>query len=396
MNKNTNNHPQFDPDNLEGAFGHLSNKDIKTRDRIFSLFNSKFLVKFGTSAVYKASRLGLPVSFFVPKKLYRLFVGGENLKQCAPLVIRLQKDKVFTILDYAVEAKSGEREYDKTLNENLDALAFGKKYPGLKVISAKISGLAENALLESIQKGEDLTENQKDKLKKVRQRLDKLALSASENNTGIFFDAEESWVQNPMDMLVDELMEKYNKEKVVVFNTYQLYRKDRLDFLKKSFQNAKEKNFLLGAKIVRGAYIEKENERAIKMGYPSPIHQSKSDTDNDYDAAIDFCLQNLKDISVCVATHNENSCKLALDLAQKYNIDLNHPHLFFSQLFGMGDHLTYNLANAGCNATKYIPYGPIKEAIPYLMRRIQENSSVEGQMGRELGLLKKEIKRRNI
>ena len=218
--------------------------------------------------------------------------------------------------------------------------------------------------------------------------------AAADSRIGVLVDAEESWIQNTVDALTMQMMDAFNRDRVVVYNTIQLYRHDRLAFLKHSYEAAHEKGFVLGAKLVRGAYMEKERKRADQLSYPSPIQPNKEATDRDYDLGVTFCIQHIEDIALIVASHNENSNLLAARLLEQRNLPLNHPHVHFSQLYGMSDNITFNLAKAGCPVSKYLPFGPIKDVIPYLMRRAQENSSVSGQTGRELGLIKKELKRR--
>jgi len=241
-----------------------------------------------------------------------------------------------------------------------------------------------------------LSETEREELKRVKYRLDRIIKFAADSGIGVLIDAEESWIQDPMDALVSLMMEKYNREKAVVYNTYQLYRTDRLEFLKLSHKEARDKGYILGAKIVRGAYMEKERERAAEKGYPSPIQPDKISCDKDYNEAVEYCIKNYSDLAVIIASHNEKSNLLGTEIIDELNIAHNHPNIYFSQLFGMSDHISFNLARQGYNVSKYLPFGPIKDVIPYLMRRAEENSSVSGQTGRELMLIKKEMKNRGL
>ena len=267
---------------------------------------------------------------------------------------------------------------------------------GAPVIGTKITGLARFELLEKAQLGGKLTEDEQREYDNAFKRLDSICYVAHENGVGIFIDAEESWIQDTIDYMTFSMMERYNRQRAIVYNTYQLYRHDRLNFLKKSHHIAQKKNYILGAKLVRGAYMEKENARAEKMGYPTPIQPDKEATDKDYNAAIKFCVERYQRIACCNASHNETSAWYMLELIERNNITPGHPHLNFCQLLGMSDHLSFNLAKAGFCVAKYVPYGPVRDVVPYLIRRAQENTAVVGDMSRELGFIVKEMERRGI
>jgi proline dehydrogenase len=307
---------------------------------------------------------------------------------------------VQVILDYGVEGKEGEDNFDKATEEFVKVIEYASTQKNIPFISIKVTGLARLDLMQILNESPRLrsgihdNETEIDEWERVKDRMYHICEIASEKNVGVLIDAEESWIQDPIDRLVMEMMEEFNKEKVVVYNTIQLYRHDRLEFLKLSHRIAKQGNFLLGIKLVRGAYMEKERERAQQKGYPDPIQKNKENTDNDFDASVSYCIENINDISVIVASHNDKSNLLAYDLLNQKNIPLNHKHIHFSQLYGMSDNITFNLAKEGCSVSKYVPFGPIRDVIPYLMRRAQENSSVSGQTGRELSLLKRELERR--
>lgn len=378
------------------AFSGKSDREIKNAYRIFQSFSSPLLLRAGTSLAKLAFRLRLPVEGIVKATVYKQFCGGESLKECESVIKHLAKNNILTALQYSVETKASEAEYNKTAQELVNAIEYASKNRHVRVVCSKLTGIGSVELFEKLHaNGSSDNENLK-ALERIRQRMEIVCSFAAKTGVALFFDAEESWIQRPLDELIGEMMMRYNKERAIVYNTFQLYRTDRLDFLKASFQKAKAGNFILGAKLVRGAYMETERERAARKGYSSPIYPTKSAVDEAYDKALDFCMHHIDRISVCAATHNEQSC---LHLARMLNgrgIKRNHPHVYFSQLYGMGEHLTYNLANAGFNTIKLVPYGPVREAIPYLIRRAEENSSLAGQVSRELQLLRMEMKRRKL
>jgi proline dehydrogenase len=300
------------------------------------------------------------------------------------------------VLDYGAEAKNDEDEFDAVMNENIKAIEMAASNNSVPVISTKITGLVDMDILELLNKKKELTPGQQSQWDTARKRINQICEKAHEHSVGVFIDAEESWIQDPIDHIALEMMENYNKEKVIVYNTYQLYRHDKLADLKNDHEVAKQKGFLLGAKLVRGAYMEKERKRAEEEGYLSPIQTSKENSDKDYDASIKYCFDNYETISFCCASHNLNSNLFLARLINEKGLDRTHPHLNFCQLQGMSDYITFNLSKNGYNAAKYVVYGPVKDVIPYLIRRAQENTSVTGEMGRELSLINKEIKRRGI
>jgi len=383
-------------ENTEIAFSYKSDKELKQAAWLFSLINQNWLVKIGTRLTPLAFKLKLPIKGLVRVTIYDQFCGGETLEECAPVTERLAQHSVETILDYGVEAKVTDEEFDKSVNEFLKAIAFARQNHHVPFVSIKVTGIGAFSLFEKLHAKLKLSDAEFLSWNLVKGRMHKLCKAAHDAGIGVMVDAEETWIQDPIDELAMEMMRFYNKEKPIVYNTVQLYRTDRLAFLKSSFEKAKQSGFILAEKLVRGAYMEKERRRAAEMNYQSPIQPNKEATDHDYDAALEFCLENTDRISCCVATHNEHSCMLATKLAEKKNIQPAQPHLHFSQLYGMSDNITFNLAHAGYNVTKYVPYGPVKDVVPYLMRRAQENTSVSGQSSRELLLLRKELKRREI
>ena len=394
-------------DNTEVAFAYKSNKDLKKARFLFSSMGVGWLVHLGTRITPWALRIGLPINGLVRTTLFSQFVGGESLEETKPVVAKLEKFGVKVILDYGVEGKEGEANFEHAKDEFIKVIKYAAHEPNIPIMSVKLTGFIRFGLLEKIHAGMDsekalggiinesmLTSDERNEWLKVQQRLNEICTTAYHNNVGIFIDAEETWIQHPVDALCLQMMEKFNKEKVIVFNTCQLYCTDRLQFLKDSFALSEVKGFYLGAKLVRGAYIERERKRAASLGYTSQIHPDKASTDRDYNLAIEFCVEHLDKIFMIIASHNEYSNLYATQLLQKTKHPLSHPHVHFSQLYGMSDNITFNLANEGCPVSKFLPFGPLKDVIPYLMRRAQENSSVSGQTGRELGLIKKELKRR--
>jgi len=371
------------------------------------------LVKVGTAITPWAIRSGLPVKGLIRKTIFKQFVGGETLEETANVARKLGKYGVQVILDYGVEGgEHSEEAFDHATDEFVRVINYAGTQPNIPYMSVKVTGIARSGLLEKLDHSaeqnsgslmkrfsraiESLTAEEKNEWQKVQDRLWKICKTAAEKNVGVFIDAEETWIQDPIDVVTILMMEQFNKEKIVVYNTLQLYRHDRLQFLKDSYEAALQRNFILGAKLVRGAYMEKERKRALQMNYPSPIQPNKEATDKDFNEAIRFCIDHLDRIALVVASHNEFSNLLTTELLHQKNLPLAHPHVHFSQLYGMSDNITFNLAIAGCHVSKYLPFGPIKDVIPYLMRRAQENTSVKGQTGRELALIKKEMERRGI
>ena len=387
-------------ENTHNAFAYKSTADLKKAKFLISIIQSPIMVALATKLTPIFIKLGLPINGLLRGTVFKQFVGGETLEESARTSKLLGSYGVQVILDYGVEAKEGEENFDIVTEHIIEEIDFAATQTNIPFVSVKITGIASHKLLENLNEAPRLrsgvhdSESEDSAWQRVRERMFVICDVAQEKGVGILLDAEESWIQDPIDRLAIELMSIYNKDKVVVYNTYQLYRNDRLHFLQLSHSIAKEKNFLLGAKLVRGAYMEKERARAQKNGYPSPIHMDKESTDKDFDAAALYCIQNKETISLLLATHNEKSnLKMASEMKQ-LGLANNSDQVHFSQLYGMGDHITFNMAVNGYNVSKYLPYGPINEVIPYLLRRAEENSSVNGQTNNELVLLKTELKRR--
>jgi proline dehydrogenase len=400
-------------DNTEFAFAPKSNSALKKAHFLFSSIGKPWLVNLGLKITPWAIKWHIPLTkTVIHNTIFQQFVGGETLEKTAKVADKLEAYNVKVILDYGVEGKEGEANFDHATEEFKKVIAYAATQANVPFISIKVTGFARFALLEKLDNTMNVATGtlmkrylqavalldapEKEEWHRVRVRMLHICEEAAVKNIGVLVDAEETWIQDPVDALTILMMDTFNKTKVTVFNTLQLYRHDRLQFLKDSYTAAAERNFVLGAKLVRGAYMDKERKRAAEMNYPSPIQPDKQTCDKDYNAALDFCIDRLAKISIIVASHNEYSNLYTTELLYKKGLPYNHPHVHFSQLYGMSDNITFNLAKSGCSVSKYLPFGPIKDVIPYLMRRAQENSAVAGQTGRELGLIKKEMKRRKI
>lgn len=404
-------YPKISFDNTQFAFEYKSDKQLKKARFLFSLMSRTWLVKIGTRLTPWCIRAGLPIKGLIRKTIFAQFVGGETLEETAVVAKKLGEYHVQVILDYGVEGgHNGEAGFEQAKEEFIRVIEYAATQPNIPFMSVKVTGLARFDLLEKLDglmKGiegtlmskylhaiEKLGKDEKEEWHRVRHRLMRIVECAASNKRGVLIDAEETWIQDPVDALTQLMMHSFNKSRCVVFNTLQHYRYDRLKFLEDSYTDAKERNFILGAKLVRGAYMEKERKRAEENGYPSPIQADKENTDLDFNAGVKFCIEHIEKVSLIVASHNEYSNLYATELLEQNKLSLDHPHIHLSQLYGMSDNITFNLAHAGCSVSKYLPFGPIKDVVPYLMRRAQENTSVKGQTSRELGLIKKELKRR--
>ena len=367
---------------------------------LFKTMDNPVLIQLGIRLSPLAIKLGLPVKGLMRKSIFQQFVGGESLLETANVGEVLNKYGVKVILDYGVEGKQGEESYEHITEEFIKVIKYASTKKNIPFVSVKITGIARFELLQRlneaprIRSGVHDNEAEAEEWERVRDRMFRICEAAAEYNVGVLIDAEESWIQDPVDRLTMEMMEEFNREKVIVYNTIQLYRSDRLQFLHMSHRIAQQNNFMLGVKLVRGAYMEKERNRAASKGYPSPIQLNKLASDDDYNSAVAFCISRIEDTACIIATHNEESNLMATQMMEKNNISNDHLHVHFSQLYGMSDNITFNLAKKGFSVSKYLPFGPINDVIPYLMRRAQENKSVSGQTGRELILIEKELKRR--
>ncbi|MGZ3882615.1 MAG: proline dehydrogenase family protein [Bacteroidia bacterium] len=379
-------------DNTQIAFIAKSDSDLRKSYLLFKLIGNPLLVKYGGGL----APLGLKLGFkgLIKNTIFRQFVGGENISDCSEAIRQLGKYNIGTILDYSVEGKESEHDFDACCKETIETIHRAKNDPHIPFCVFKVTGLARFSLLEKVSAAQSLTPEEQQEFHRVKNRVHEICKEAHAASKPVFIDAEESWIQQAIDDLADENMLLFNKQSPIVYNTFQLYRKDRLGFLKASFEKAEHLGYHLGAKLVRGAYMEKERKRAAEKNYPSPIQDTKEHSDRDYNLALEFCVTHLSGIGLCAGTHNENSSLLLVKLMEQHKIQAGDKRIYFSQLFGMSDHISYNLTQAGYNVAKYVPYGPVKEVLPYLIRRAQENTSVKGQTGRELSLIIREKERR--
>ncbi len=388
---------EVDFSNTEIAFAHLSDQELKKSAWLFRMMSKPWLVRFGSAAALRAVEYGLPFAeTIVRKTVFEQFVGGTTLLDCQRNIDRLAAYNTLTVLDYGVEAKETELDFNHTMNENLRAIDFASRSKSIPAVSTKLTGLARFGLLERIQSAKTLTREELSEYRNALKRIDAICNQAALKGVSIYIDAEESWIQDTIDHLVWLMMKRYNRERIVVFNTFQMYRKDRLQFLIESYDRSRQAGFMLGAKLVRGAYMDKERLRAAEKGYDDPINPDKNTTDDHYNTAVRFCLDHIEHVALCNASHNAESALLQAELMEKKGIPRDHPHTICSQLFGMSDNVTFNLANAGFRVGKYVPYAQVREVIPYLIRRAQENTSVTGDASRELSMILREVKRRGI
>ena len=387
-------------ENTQNAFAYKSTKALKSAKLLFGFMGYPKLVQLGTRIVPALLKAGLPIKGIIRNTIFKQFVGGETLAETIPVAQMLAEHNVDVILDYGVEGKEGEENFDHATQVFIDVINHAASQKNIPFISIKVTGLASHELLQTLHEAPRLrsgihdNEIEQAAWDRVRERMYAICEAAAEKNIGVLVDAEESWIQDPIDRLTMEMMAEFNKQKAVVFNTIQLYRHDRLHFLRISHQIAEAQGFILGLKLVRGAYMEKEPAVALEKNKLSPIQISKEATDADYDEAVRFCMDHIHSTAVIIASHNEQSNLLGAKLLDEMMLPHNHPHVHFSQLYGMSDTITFNLAKEGFNVSKYLPFGPIQDVIPYLMRRAQENTSVSGQTGRELMQLKRELARR--
>ena len=403
--------PTLSFDNTENAFAYKSDGQLRKANWLFTSMSSPSLVSMGIGMTNWAIKAGLPIRGIIRHTIFEQFVGGETLEETAPVAARLGGYGVKVILDYGVEGgESSEKAFDHACGEFVRVVEYASTQPNIPFISIKVTGVSRFGLLEKLDQSvseaggtlnhryhralETLSPEEREEWQRVHDRMDRICRIASERSVGVLVDAEETWVQDPVDMLTMLMMDKYNRGRAIVYNTAQLYRHDRLDFVRDCIEAAEERGFLLGLKLVRGAYMEKERARAQQKGYASPIQPDKASTDRDYDESLRLCIDHIDSVAMIVATHNENSNLLAASLLDERGIPHEHRHIHFSQLYGMSDNITFNLARHGFPVSKYLPFGPIRDVIPYLMRRAQENTSVAGQTGRELSLIRRELRRR--
>tara|TARA_R110001583_G_scaffold84281_5_gene221869 strand:+ start:24529 stop:25698 length:1170 start_codon:yes stop_codon:yes gene_type:complete len=383
--------------NTEVAFELKSNNQINRAYYLFEMIKRESLVKVGTAVTKFALKTHLPVEGIIRTTVFDHFCGGVTEKDCMRIIDNMYTKNVHSVLDYSAEGKEIEEHFDLTMEKTLNTInIYGKEKESIPFAVFKPTGFGRLDVYQKVTEGTALDPHEEIEWRRIRERYEIVSKAAFENNVPLLIDAEETWMQEAVDDLVEEMMVKYNKEKVIIFGTLQLYRWDRFDYLKKMHQRAKKQGFKIGMKLVRGAYMEKERERAEEYGYKDPICVNKPATDKMYNDVQDYMIANIDEMAVFSGTHNEESSYLLMDLIERYKCEKNDKRIWFGQLFGMSDHISYNLAKEGYNVAKYLPFGPVRDVMPYLIRRAEENTSVAGQTTRELELLKAERKRRKI
>jgi proline dehydrogenase len=382
-------------ENTEVAFRHKSDRALTKAYWLFKMVSFPWLVRIGKLFVDVALTLRLPVHWALQWNVFEHFCGGETIEACKVTTLALDEHGVGTILDFSVEGKESDADFERSFQEILETADEAAGNEHIPFCVFKVSGIARHALLGKVNDGVKLSEAEAAEYALVRERVDAICKRAADGGTYVLIDAEESWIQDAIDALALEMIRIHNRERAVVFNTYQLYRHDRLAELRSNLDAARDEGFHLGAKLVRGAYMEKERERAADKGYPSPIQPDKASTDRDFDAALALCVERIEHMAVCVGTHNEASSARMTQLMAEAGLEKSDPRIHFAQLLGMSDHISFNLAAQGYNVAKYVPYGPLREVVPYLIRRAEENTSVSGQTGRELQLIQDERARRS-
>jgi proline dehydrogenase len=381
-------------DDTGKAFNSKSNKELKEAYFLFRLINNPLMVKAGKMLTPIMLAMRLPIKTILKNTVFKQFCGGESIDECNKVLENLDKAGIGSILDYSIEGKNREEDFNKTRDEILRIISLAAKNPAIPYTSVKLTGIMKGSILEKLSAKKTLKGDEKELHKRAIERLDQICHFAWENKVPIYIDAEESWIQDCVDELCEDMMKKYNSEKAIVSTTLQMYRHDRIYYLNNLIGKARSEKFFLGIKLVRGAYWEKENLRAMEQGYNSPVHITKKNTDSDFNKAVSLCIDNIDIVSLCAGTHNEKSTHFLLKKMKEKGISPGNTNVYFSQLYGMSDHISFNLASAGYNVTKYLPYGPVQSVVPYLIRRAEENTAIAGQMGRELQLLINEIKRR--
>ncbi len=383
-------------ENTGTAFTLKSDSELERAYFLFKMISSQPLVRIGTAATNFALKANLPVEGLIRSTVFDHFCGGVNEDDCLHVIDKLFTEKVSSVLDYSVEGKETKDQFDNALKKILKIIRFCDEKEAMPIVVFKPTGFGRFHLYQKKTEGVDFTLDEQEEWDRIVGRFNAVCKLAKEKDVEVLIDGEESWMQDAADDLVEDMMRIYNTDKTIVYNTLQTYRWDRLDYLKALHERAKEDGFKVGMKIVRGAYMEKERKRAEEKGYTSPICETKQVTDDNFNSSLSYILENLNDISIFIGTHNEASCYLAMELMEKYNITKQDNSVWFGQLYGMSDHISFNLATAGYNVAKYIPFGPVKDVMPYLIRRAEENTSVAGQTNRELSLLKTEKKRRKL
>ena len=381
-------------ENIKVAFADKSDKDLSRAYLLFKTISNPIISNTLTAFIKVAMWLHLPINWAIKATVYKHFCGGTTIENSQATIEKLWESHIGTILDFSAEGKENEEDFNLAMNETIASIQKAKSESSIPFSVFKPTGLARFALLEKISNNSNLTKEEEIEKTIFEGRIENICQTASDNKVPLFIDAEESWIQDAIDDIAIKMMQKFNKNEAWIFNTLQLYRNDRVDHLEMLFKLATEEKFFVGLKLVRGAYHEQEIERAKEKGYNCPVHTIKENTDIDYNKALTLCIENIDFVSVCAGTHNEESSALLVELLNKHNISKDDKRVYFSQLLGMSDHISYNAAKEGFNVVKYVPYGPVKDVLPYLIRRAEENTSISGQMGRELTNIIEEKKRR--
>ncbi len=386
--------PEISFDDTAVAFAYKPTADLRKANFIFSLVNHPLLSAISRGLVRFAIKARLPVEGLIRSTVFDHFCGGEGIDECDAVIRQLERYHVGTILDYAVEGEKSERGFDATKDEILLTLEKAHHSVGVPFSVFKATGVVSTDLLEKISSRAALTTAERAAFERGRSRVDDICRQAHAYDVPVLIDAEETWIQTAIDALADEMMARYNKQKTIVWNTYQMYRTSSMENLMHDFNDASTGDYFLGAKLVRGAYMEKERDRAEEMGYPSPIHPDKQTTDQAFNDALEFCIDHIDRIHVMCGSHNEKSSTALLKGMAEHNLPPSDKRVWFAQLYGMSDHISFNLAKEGYNVAKYVPYGPVRSVMPYLLRRAEENTSVAGQSSRERTLIRRELRRR--
>ncbi|MFY0688877.1 MAG: proline dehydrogenase family protein [Cyclobacteriaceae bacterium] len=376
------------------AFKAKSDSDLRKTHFLFSSMKKPWMVKTGTVLTSVALKVKLPVKRLIKSTIFDQFCGGESINDCAQTINQLGEFRVHTILDYSVEGQESEESFDSTIEELVRSAVYAKNNEHIPFCVSKFTGIGSMSLMTKIQSGQKLSLTEQQQFEKFKERADRLAKTAHDNHIKFLIDAEDSWVQDVIDQIAYDLMLKYNKERPVVYNTYQLYRHEALDMMKTAHKKITDAGCFFGAKLVRGAYMEKERERAEELNYPDPIQPDKASTDRDYDAAMQYAIDHIDTFSICAGTHNEQSSALLTEMMAQKGIEKSDERVYFAQLLGMSDNISFKLADEGYNVAKYVPYGPVEKVMPYLFRRANENTSIAGQTGRQFSLIQAEMKRR--
>ena len=381
-------------ENIKVAFADKSDKDLSRAYLLFKTISNPIISNTLTAFIKVAMWLHLPINWAIKATVYKHFCGGTTIENSQATIDKLWESHIGTILDFSAEGKENEEDFNLAMNETIASIQKAKLESSIPFSVFKPTGLARFALLEKISNNSNLTKEEEIEKTIFEGKIENICQTASDNKVSLFIDAEESWIQGAIDDIAIKMMQKFNKNEACIFNTLQLYRNDRVDHLEMLLKLATEKKFFVGLKLVRGAYHQQEIERAKEKGYNCPVHTIKENTDIDYNKTLTLCIENIDFVSVCAGTHNEESSALLVELLNKHNISKDDKRVYFSQLLGMSDHISYNAAKEGFNVVKYVPYGPVKDVLPYLIRRAEENTSIAGQMGRELTNIIEEKKRR--